>query len=332
MAARSREVRNQLLSPERPTRSGGFAVTGSANDKTEGLTYPRLLGVRIEEAPPIADLFFGLEPGLTVLYGRNGASKTRLLDAIAESIVGGDSGGRRTFVFEWPALPNGLWNEIKWVDIARWKAIPGNPWNFEPEAASGVELMGGDAQGMFEVGADRSGRKVGPDEAIERLRAAVLDEEKAAGSAGSGGWLLAIRVLLSASPQELEAIHMREPGDADEDVLRLNAQAALEVARAARCAIRRGRDRRGVVGELLTLGRIDEDTPAIRSLLAAVDPDGEFAPTSNDPQGAWFAQCLDSRQGLLLQNAQSVIDNALGRPPAPVWFGDTYLSQPGSTV
>ncbi|HUF97552.1 MAG TPA: hypothetical protein VMM60_05430, partial [Ilumatobacter sp.] len=50
----------------------------------EGQTHPRLLGVRIAESAPIEDLILELPPGFNVLYGRNGAGKTRILQGIAE--------------------------------------------------------------------------------------------------------------------------------------------------------------------------------------------------------------------------------------------------------
>jgi len=106
---------------------------------------------------------------MTVLYGRNGAGKTRLLRAI-EAIWSGASagdrpivtsfGGRAELIYEWHLpdwLATGRWpdgdvsddrdgqGEIHdRPDVKEWKALPGNPWYVvEPEFDITSDFRGG---------------------------------------------------------------------------------------------------------------------------------------------------------------------------------------------
>lgn len=105
-----------------------------------GLPLPHIDGVRIQEAGPIDDLFLPLTTGLTVLYGKNGAGKTRILSAIADAagnVADTDISGRRRLIFTW--LPD----EVRPEDFSsyffsegagadpepkRWLRLRGNPW------------------------------------------------------------------------------------------------------------------------------------------------------------------------------------------------------------
>ena len=72
-----------------------MTISDRVGDDDRG-THPRLIGVRIVDSPPIADVFVEMTPGLVVAYGRNGAGKTRMLDGIRESLSGGRGQGRRS--------------------------------------------------------------------------------------------------------------------------------------------------------------------------------------------------------------------------------------------
>lgn len=55
---------------------------------------PEVLGVLFESVPGFEPCYLAFEPGLTVLYGLNGAGKTRTLDAISAIWAGRDSGAQ----------------------------------------------------------------------------------------------------------------------------------------------------------------------------------------------------------------------------------------------
>ena len=84
-------------------------------------TYPRLLGLRIADAPPIVEVFLDMSPGLVVAYGRNGAGKTRLLQGIEDALRGGEVKGCRELSFQW--LP-----PTKRPLACEWWRLSGNPW------------------------------------------------------------------------------------------------------------------------------------------------------------------------------------------------------------
>ena len=124
------------------------------------LTRPLLREVTVRNAGPIASVSLDLPEGLTVLYGRNGAGKTQLLQAIARLFPGqidhseGNPQAETTLVFDWK-LPNwlstGYWKKpathrledlreagrpqdeiLKSPDFAEWRMLPGNPWTALP--------------------------------------------------------------------------------------------------------------------------------------------------------------------------------------------------------
>ena len=308
-------------------------MTGE-NNGTSRLTYPRLLGVRVEHAAPIKDVFFGLTPGLTVIYGRNGAGKTRLLESLAYSIIGGDLPCTSTLVFEWPPSSD---TEAGWLELNRWRSLPGNPW--ATGDVSGTEFMTHDAREAFEVWGSGRLPPVSPEKARERLWQSVH-------SAGSireddpteaEAEYMAMRLLLQAEPWRLLGLTQPNPDEENVEILRLNSCAALDIARMARFAIRRNCDVRGSESELLILAHIDESTPSLRALAERlIEGEESGGWTEADLYWPLVELALESDLGQLIARAHSIADRELGRPPTPVWFGDTYLSQthdgPGPAV
>lgn len=112
------------------------------------VTLPELVGVRIADCPPIGEVFVRLDRGLVVLYGRNGAGKTRVLDGIKDILAGGGSvTGERDLIFSWPAPPRSPEIEFKYPLTLEevltlsgahyrddgWSSLPGNPWVIFPD-------------------------------------------------------------------------------------------------------------------------------------------------------------------------------------------------------
>jgi energy-coupling factor transporter ATP-binding protein EcfA2 len=125
------------VTPHRHTTAGSAIITGVDDGVDEALlTYPRLIGVRIAECPPIDEAYIDLSPGLVVLYGRNGAGKTRVLTGIERAAVGQPAkSGSFELQYQWSPPPT--------VRLPRWwRRLPGNPWStaivhYEPAVPDG---------------------------------------------------------------------------------------------------------------------------------------------------------------------------------------------------
>ena len=95
-------------------------------------TFPTLLGVRLAGPAPIRQVFLGLEPGIMVLYGKNGAGKTKILEALVgafEPKMGLRCG---ELLYKWP-LPQmqnpHVEDPTNKEDLVSWFDLTGNPWN-----------------------------------------------------------------------------------------------------------------------------------------------------------------------------------------------------------
>lgn len=83
----------------------------------------RLRGVNLAGMPPIRDVYLPLEPGLTVLYGKNGAGKSRVMTGLQEAFSANrvDDGVRRLY-FEAPLI------EMNFTGYRLRDIFPGHPW------------------------------------------------------------------------------------------------------------------------------------------------------------------------------------------------------------
>ena len=84
---------------------------------------PRLLGCRIKEVGSIEETSLSLSQGFNVLYGKNGAGKSQIIDAVSY-LASGDmaiASSQSTLFFEWtrPIVP---------TDKHRFQRYEGNPW------------------------------------------------------------------------------------------------------------------------------------------------------------------------------------------------------------
>ena len=132
--------------------------------------YPQLIGLRIQHEGPIEDLYLELPEGLHVLYGRNGAGKTRILRGVRDAVLGGATNGSQTLVYHWP-VPNvgdDQWfrsDERHSVERAHWENLPGNPW---PSVGRQQEV-----HGWFDEDFRELAEGVSIDDALRRLEDSI---------------------------------------------------------------------------------------------------------------------------------------------------------------
>ena len=127
-----------------------------SDSSTEVVTRVELQGVQIKWAGPIRDCYLSLKDDVTVLYGLNGAGKSHVLSAVAQSL-----GPDRGLIFGWREihlhflLVDHLTNKI---DVPA-RATFDHPWrDFRNRSASGVIVQAA-WDSIDEYLASRSGRE-----------------------------------------------------------------------------------------------------------------------------------------------------------------------------
>lgn len=101
-----------------------------AEDANARPRRPRILGCRIEDFGPIENLSIELREGLNVLYGKNGAGKSQIIDAISQlaSATTKDKYSGNSLFFEWtrPGLDPQL-SPFENSEFSPWTRITGSP-------------------------------------------------------------------------------------------------------------------------------------------------------------------------------------------------------------
>lgn len=103
------------------------------------LTEPQIRGFRVRNFGPIRQAFVGVHQGVNVLYGKNGAGKTRLLQAICAAMSDPDrhsledqpADSEVVAYYYWPPPkvdPNLVFGASA-DELWRWKFSRGNPWS-----------------------------------------------------------------------------------------------------------------------------------------------------------------------------------------------------------
>ena len=314
-----------------------------------GLTHPKILGVHLAGPPPLGEVFLDLSPGVIVLYGKNGAGKTSVISAIAETAGGVLANDRvaqengeqyrymaRELAFEWLAPPDADAFDLP----SDWFWLPGNPWLLrrtergETEAMHRVRFR--DTPAWFS------------DEQIEE----IIETESEKSGLSALIKKMAREIALAAKPSLM----------AGEHILRWNTRAAADLAKGGQFLIRtdgtllvRTATTSGPVFWLkLLLGHADrgwlqhlaQDEEQFRDLMryvadnahevwATAEPEasdrspggdettGE-APPSRFIDTDWYEHLMSSGWGTLLEHATEFLDH--DQVAAPGWFGEPTVA------
>ncbi len=257
-----------------------------------------------------------------MLYGRNGAGKTRILRGVRDAVLGGATNGSQTLVYHWP-VPNvgdDQWfrsDERHSVERAHWENLPGNPW---PSVGRQQEV-----HGWFDEDFRELAEGVSIDDALRRLEDSIPKDR-------NHFIQKAIKNLIVANePWFLSALGSDNPTEQASEELRAAVAAACEIAESARCGVWRPGD--GNRDALLTMGYPDESSPNLRSLVSSVLRqaetylDGIGARTLDEAEEVWLEAVWDLETSRLPLRTDSSILSLAGLPTGPHWFGDSYRQE-----
>lgn len=271
-------------------------------------TYPTLLGVRLAGPAPIRQVFLGLEPGIMVLYGKNGAGKTKILEALVGAFEPKTGLRYGELLYKWP--PPQIQNPhvedpSNKEDLVSWFALTGNPW---PRLAGHLnaklarEQARGEALPALDVG---------------DLINSIWEKLPAGLSRFLPGYAIRLIVFSGGDGVPIQP-----------ELVAALAKAAVELAEQGHLLYLS-------TGHVRPRGQIDESTPSLRALQDLATSAFE---RNNETYGArgghscddWFEASMEIGTGSFLENVsppiqcdKCVLEYDEGKVPPP-WYGEEF--------